>query len=885
MHAVELAKAFDPKEFEDRIYDLWMAGDYFAPKGEGEPYTIVIPPPNVTGVLHLGHGLNCSLQDVVIRYYRMLGRPTLWLPGTDHAGIATQSVVERKLLDAGKTREELGREEFVNYTWKVKHEHHSIITQQLKKIGASVDWKRERFTLDDGLSRAVREVFVSLYEEGLVYRGTYLVNWSTGAQTAVSDDEVEFKEVTGRLTHIAYPLEDGSGSIEVATTRPETMLGDTAVAVHPDDERYAALVGRRVRLPLTDRTIPIVADEYVDREFGTGAVKVTPAHDPNDYAIAGRHDLELINILNKDGTLNDNVPAPYRGLAVAVARRKVVDDLKECGAFIRDEEYTHQVGHCYRTGVPIEPYLSEQWFVRMKPLAEKALSAWESGDVVFYPRRWENTYTHWLNNIRDWCISRQLWWGHRIPVWYSDETGEVRCLREDPDPSDLVENGGKWRQDPDVLDTWFSSWLWPFSTMGWPEATDDLDRFYPTTALITGYDIIFFWVARMIMAGMQFTGKAPFRDIYITSLVRDKKGRKMSKSLGNGIDPLDIVDRYGADALKFTLAFLAAQGQDVLIDEESFALGSRFGNKIWNAARYILMNIEGRTLQPLSSVGLNDVDKWIYHRLNESVETIHRAMSGYRFNEAAQAAYEFFWNDFCDWYLEATKLSLYSDDDAEKDRAVTLLVHLLEESLRLLHPFLSFMTEEIFQQLPAIPGSDREPALVVAHYPVASDERANPESAASFAVLQEVVRLVRGLRSEFGVAPSRKISFAFAPGPDFDQIAFLRGHVDLIESLTTADQISFDGAETERTGSVTLVGTGYELYVFVRDAIDVTAEVAKLEREIAKTEKLLETAERKLSSQGFLDNAGEEVIEREREKQREFSEKLHRQRAYLEDLR
>ncbi|MCK4516108.1 MAG: valine--tRNA ligase, partial [Spirochaetaceae bacterium] len=469
------------------------------------------------------------------------------------------------------------------------------------------------------LSRAVREVFVQLYEKGLIYRGTYLVNWSTGAQTALSDDEVEFKEVNGRLTYITYPLDDGSGALQVATTRPETMLGDTAVAVHPEDERYKDLVGKMVRLPLTDRLIPIIADEYVDREFGTGAVKITPAHDQNDNEMGRRHDLQMINILNTDGTLNDNVPEKYRTMTVPEARKAVVADLKATGAFVRDEEHIHQIGHCYRTGVPIEPFLSEQWFVRMRPLAVKALAAWEAGDIVFYPKRWENTYKHWMNNIRDWCISRQLWWGHRIPVWYNDETGEERCSRDDPDPSELVENGGKWRQDPDVLDTWFSSWLWPFSVMGWPEETKDLADYYPTTALVTGYDIIFFWVARMIMAGMEFTGKAPFRDIYITSLVRDKQGRKMSKSLGNGIDPLEIVDKYGADALKFTLAFLAAQGQDVLIDQESFGLGSRFGNKIWNAARYLLMNLEGRTLQPMSSLSLSDVDRWIFHRLNETV--------------------------------------------------------------------------------------------------------------------------------------------------------------------------------------------------------------------------------------------------------------------------
>ena len=884
MQAIELAKAFDPSQFEDRIYAMWSDGGYFSPAGEGKPFVVVIPPPNVTGVLHLGHGLNNSLQDLMVRYHRMLGKPTLWVPGCDHAGIATQNIVENRLREEGTNREELGREAFIDFTWKVKHEHHTVITKQLKRIGASCDWSRERFTLDEGLSRAVREVFVQLHEKSLIYRGTYLVNWSTGAQTALSDDEVEFKDVNGRLTYIAYPLEDGSKTLQVATTRPETMLGDTAVAVHPDDERYKDLIGKQVRLPLADRLIPIIADEYVDREFGTGAVKITPAHDQNDYEIGKRHNLEEINILNVDGTLNDNVPEKYRGMKVPDARKAVVADLKEAGVFVRDQEHVHQIGHCYRTGVPIEPFLSEQWFVKMQPLAKKALGAWEAGDVVFYPKRWENTYKNWLGNIRDWCISRQLWWGHRIPVWYNDETGEQRCSREDPDPSELVENGGQWRQDPDVLDTWFSSWLWPFSVMGWPEKTRDLADYYPTTALVTGYDIIFFWVARMIMAGMEFTGKAPFRDIYITSLVRDKQGQKMSKSLGNGIDPLEIVDQYGADALKFTLAFLAAQGQDVLIDSESFGLGSRFGNKIWNAARYLLMNLDGRTLQPMSALRLSDVDRWILHRLNETVDAVHSAMSVYRFNEAAQVSYEFFWNDFCDWYIEASKKSLYSGDEREKDRIVTLLVRVLEESLRLLHPFMSFITEEIYQQLPEIPESPRPAALIAAEYPAVREDRRNSQAASAFASLQELVRLVRTLRSEFAVPPSQKVRFAVRAEIDFAHLDYLRSQADLIELLTTSQEIVFGTDEVDRTGSVTVVGTGFEAYVYVRDAIDLDAELKKLRGSVEKTRKLFDQAEKKLSNPGFLSNASEEIVDKERRKRDEFAGKLTKLQAYLQEL-
>lgn len=881
----QMAKSFAPREFEDRIYSMWEEGGHFQPQGAGDPFVVVIPPPNVTGVLHLGHGLNNSLQDLMVRYYRMQGRPTLWVPGTDHAGIATQQVVERKLREDGSSREELGRQRFIERTWEVKRDHHGTITRQLRKIGASCDWTRERFTLDDGLSNAVREVFVSLYEQGLIYRGLYMVNWSVGAQTALSDDEVEFKEVNGTLTRIAYPLADGSGTIEVATTRPETMLGDTAVAVHPEDERYTALIGKEVTLPLAGRSIPIISDEYVDREFGTGAVKITPAHDPNDYDMGKRHDLAMINILNKDGTLNENVPEEYRGMPSREARKQVVADLKRAGALVEQKEYIHDVGHCYRTGVPIEPLLSEQWFVRMKPLAEKALKVWEDGEIVFYPKRWENTYKNWLTGIRDWCISRQLWWGHRIPVWYNDETGEVRCEREDPAPEELVENGGTWRQDPDVLDTWFSSWLWPFSVMGWPEETEDLERFYPTTALVTGYDIIFFWVARMIMAGMQFTGKAPFRDIYMTSLIRDKKGRKMSKSLGNGIDPLDIVDEFGADALKFTLAFMAAQGQDVLIDKESFGLGSRFCNKIWNAARFLLMNLDGKQLLPLSEVALAPVDRWIFHRLNETVKAVQSAMASYRVNEAAQLGYEFFWNEFCDWYIEASKLSLYSEDSDEQNRAATLLVRLLEESLRLLHPFVSFVTEEIYQKLPAIPETERSQALIVAGYPAPEPGREAPHEAAAFASVQELVRLVRTLRSEFTIAPARKIRFVVECESGFPHTGFMAEQSELIEMLTGAESTLYGTERPDTSGSVTLVGNGFQAFVFVRDAIDVDAEVTKLSKNLEKTRKLLAASEKKLSNQGFLTNAGDEVIAKEKGKRDEFAGIVSKLESYLEQLR
>jgi valyl-tRNA synthetase len=881
MKAVQLAKAYNPKDFEDRIYEYWMENGLFSPAdGEGEAFVIVIPPPNVTGVLHMGHGLNNSLQDILIRYYRMQGRPTLWVPGTDHAGIATQHVVEKRLRQRGISRLDLGREKFIEETWKVKEEHHSIITRQLKKIGASCDWSRERFTLDEGLSRAVREVFVSLYERDLIYRGNYLVNWCPSCGTALSDDEVEHREVHGKLWHYYYPLADGSDRIEIATTRPETMLGDTCVAVHPEDPRFTHLVGKKVRLPLTDRVIPIIADSYVDREFGSGAVKVTPGHDPNDYEIAERHKLPKINILNPDGTLNENVPERYRGLDVMEARKRVVEDLKGTDLFIKEEEHAHQVGHCYRCNTVIEPYMSEQWFVRMRSMADKALSAWQEGKLKFFPKKYENTYSNWLNNIRDWCISRQLWWGHRIPVWYCKECGEMIVSREDP--SECPKCGSKeLRQDPDVLDTWFSSWLWPFSTLGWPEKTEDMEKFFPTTTLVTGYDIIFFWVARMIMASLEFLEDIPFRDIVITSLVRDKQGRKMSKSLGNGMDPLDIVDKYGADSLKFTLAFLAAQGQDILLAEEDFRFGSKFANKIWNAARFLLMNLEGRELLDIRGIELKTIDRWIYHRLNEASERIENAIRNYRFNDAAQGVYEFFWNDFCDWYIEASKIDLYGSSETDKDRAISLLVHLLEESLRLLHPFLPFVTEEIYQKLP---GEIRREHLINAPYPRFQPERLQPEAAEEFSALQEVIRAVRTIRSEFTLPPEKKIRVVVRNDVDFFAASYVKASAALITNLVNAGKLEIVTEKPDTVGAVPAAGNGFEAFVYVSELIDVEKEKGRLEKEADSLKKLLLATEKKLQNRGFTENAPAEVVEKERGKLKEFQDRMQKVERYLREL-
>ncbi|MCL2793554.1 MAG: valine--tRNA ligase, partial [Spirochaetaceae bacterium] len=800
MKAIELEKTFDPKKFEDRIYKSSLEKKEFLPRiKEGvKPFVIVIPPPNVTGVLHMGHGLNNSLQDVLIRYYRMNGIPTLWVPGTDHAGIATQNVVERKLLKEGKKRHDLGREKFVEKTWEVAKEHHAIISNQLQKIGCSCDWSRERFTLDDGLSNAVREVFISLYERGLIYRGNYLVNWCGSCGTALADDEVDHKELDGKMYHYYYPLEDGNDKLEVATTRPETMLGDTAVAVNPDDERYKKFIGKKVRLPLAERLIPVVADSYVEKDFGTGVVKVTPAHDPNDWAISERHGLEKLNILNEDATLNSNVPEKYRGMKVLEARSAVVEDLKTQGFYIKDNPIKHQVGHCYRCHNVVEPFMSEQWFVKMKPLAEKALEAWRKGEVTFYPKKWENTYKHWLENIKDWCISRQLWWGHRIPVWYCNDCSKMFVVRKEPDK--CLDCGSKnLKQDEDVLDTWFSSWLWPFSTLGWPEETEDLKYFFPTTTLVTAYDIIFFWVARMIMVSLEFTGKAPFRDIYIHGLVRDKLGRKMAKSLGNGIDPLDIIKEYGADAFKFTLAFLTAQGQDVLIDSETFKLGSKFANKIWNASRYILMNLEDRKLLDFDKMQKNDIDRWIIHRLNEVTLDVEKAIKSYRFNDAAKSAYEFFWDDFCDWYIEASKISLYSDDSAEKDRAITALLHLLSESLKLLHPFLSFITEEIYLKIPG-----NEESIVNAAYPVFDEKRKDDKLDSNMTLLKDAITQVRTLRSEFTIPPGKKIKLKIRCDKEFPAKDFFEKNKALIILLVVAEEVSFVDAVPAESGNISI---------------------------------------------------------------------------------
>ena len=858
--AKEMSSKFQPQEVEAGKYQWWVDSGVFHPNEDpnAEPYSIVIPPPNVTGKLHLGHAWDVTLQDMIIRQKRMQGFDTLWLPGMDHAGIATQAKVEEKLRGEGLSRYDLGREKFLEQTWEWKEEYASHIREQWAKMGISVDYRRERFTLDKGLSDAVKKVFVTLYEKGLIYRGEYIINWDPKAKTSLSDIEVIHKDVEGAFYHMNYPLADGSGFLEIATTRPETLLGDTAVAVHPDDERYQALIGKTVILPLINREIPIIADEYVEQDFGTGVVKITPAHDPNDFEVGNRHNLPRINVMNDDATMNE-LAGKYEGMDRFAARKAIVKDLEEAGLLVKIEKHLHSVGHSERTDVVVEPRLSKQWFVKMGPLAQQAINAQRAeGDntVNFYPPRFNDAYLRWMENIHDWVISRQLWWGHQIPAWYHKETGEVFVGMEAPSDSE------NWTQDPDVLDTWFSSALWPFSTMGWPdEDAADYKRYYPTNTLVTGYDILTFWVSRMMFQGLEFTGKRPFKNVLIHGLIRDSQGRKMSKSLGNGVDPMEVIEQYGADALRWFLANGSAPGQDVRYSTDKMDAAWNFINKIWNASRYALMNVGDLTADQVDISGEKTLaDKWILTRLNQTIGKVTELFEKFEFGEAGRLLYRFIWDDFCDWYIEMSKETLAGDDEAAKLTTRSILVYVLDNTLRLLHPIMPFVTEEIWQSVPHVGES-----LVVATYPTVHPEQMDEKAAEEMEFLMDFIRSVRTVRNEMNTPLSKPINI-IAKVSDAAHYAVLKENESYIARFSNPEEFVYGEDVEAPSDAVTSVITGAEIYLPLAGLINIEDEIARLEKEAEKLQQEVDRVEKKLSNEKFVAKAPAAVVEAERAK-------------------
>ncbi|WP_430604792.1 valine--tRNA ligase [Enterococcus sp. DIV0125] len=872
-----LSTKYNPQEVEAGRYQNWLDQDLFKPSGDkkAKPYSIVIPPPNVTGKLHLGHAWDTTLQDMLIRQKRMQGFDTLWLPGMDHAGIATQAKVEEKLREQGISRYDLGREKFIDQVWDWKEEYASHIREQWATMGLSLDYSRERFTLDDGLSEAVRKVFVTLYEKELIYRGEYIINWDPQARTALSDIEVIHKDIEGAFYHMSYELADGSGVVEIATTRPETMLGDTAVAVHPDDERYQELIGKTVILPLVNKEIPVVADTYVDMEFGTGVVKITPAHDPNDFEVGNRHDLPRVNVMNEDGTMNE-LAGKYAGMDRFEARKAVVNDLKEIGRLIKIETMTHSVGHSERTGVVVEPRLSTQWFVKMQPLAQKAIENQETDNAVeFFPPRFDQTFLRWMDNVHDWVISRQLWWGHQIPAWYHKETGEMYVGMEAPADSE------NWVQDPDVLDTWFSSALWPFSTMGWPDTeSEDYQRYFPTSTLVTGYDIIFFWVSRMIFQSLEFTGERPFNNVLIHGLIRAEDGRKMSKSLGNGIDPMEVIEKYGADALRWFLSNGSAPGQDMRFSYEKMDAAWNFINKIWNASRFVIMNVEGMTSNDIDLTGEKSVaDRWILTRLNETVAKVTDLFDHFEFGEAGRQLYNFIWDDFCDWYIEMSKEVLYGDDTDSKQTARSILVHTLDQILRLLHPIMPFVTEEIWQHIP-----HEGTSLVVANYPVVRPEFDDETASKGMEVLKELIRAVRNIRSEVNTPLSKPITLLIkTTDPKIDQ--FLVENTNYIERFCNPEELVISSEITAPDLAMSAVLTGAEIFLPLAGLINIEEEIKRLEKELAKWTGEVKRVQGKLGNERFVSNAPDDVVEAERAKEKDYLEKQAAVKDRIESLR
>ncbi len=888
----EIPKVYDPKKVENKWYDYWLQKRYFHAEvnPDKKPFTIVIPPPNVTARLHMGHAFNNTIQDILVRYHRKLGHETLWLPGTDHAGIATQSVVERELLKQGKSRYDLGREKFVEKVWEWKEKHGSAIIHQLKMMGCSCDWERERFTLDEGLSNAVQEVFIRLYNKGLIYKGLRIVNWDPASATALADDEVEHKEVQGHLYHIRYKFKDSDDYIVVATTRPETLLGDTAVAIAPDDEEKKHLIGKTLIIPFVNREVKIIADEHVDKEFGTGFVKVTPAHDPNDFEIGQAHNLPMIIVLDKDGKVLpvcqqfkdgeyvNELPIP-EFLARQdrfEARRIIVEKLKEMGQLEKIEKHVHSVGHSYRSKVPIEPYLSVQWFVKMKPLAKEALRVVQEGKIKFHPEgRFEKTYEHWMTNIRDWCISRQLWWGHRIPAWYN-EKGEIKVCKEDPSTPEE-----KWTRDPDVLDTWFSSQLWPFSTLGWPEKTPELEYFYPTDVLVTGPDIIFFWVARMIMAGLEFMGDIPFKHVYFNGIVRDEQGRKMSKSLGNGIDPLDMIEQYSADAVRFTLIMLSSEGQDINLGERSFEMGRNFSNKIWNAFRFLALNTEGNWETDIEAYRQHFTleDRWILSRFQKAIERTTAGIENFRVNDALNAVYHFFWDEYCDWYLEMIKNRLYhASNETERKTALCVAAHIMKGAMELLHPFIPFITEEIWQNI----QTDSAESIVISPWPTAQSSLIDEQSEEQIRFLQESISAIRNLRAEMNVQPGQKIKVHFKANSERSELITQNRHH--FAALAKIEELSPLPEDFSREDAGIVVVQTVEYFIPLAEALDLEKEKARLEKELKRLEGLEKSCLAKLSNENFLKKAPEKVVQAEREKLASIQQNLQKIRGNYEKL-
>ena len=874
----ELSTKYNPQAIEAGKYDQWLERGVFKPSEdpEAEPYSIVIPPPNVTGKLHLGHAWDVTLQDMIIRQKRMQGFDTLWLPGMDHAGIATQAKVEEKLRGQGLSRYDLGREKFLEQTWAWKEEYAGHIRQQWAKMGISVDYSRERFTLDEGLSEAVKKVFVTLYEKDLLYRGEYIINWDPAAKTSLSDIEVIHKDVEGAFYHMKYPLADGSGYLEVATTRPETLLGDTAVAVHPDDERYQALIGKKVILPLVNREIPVIADEYVEQDFGTGVVKITPAHDPNDFEVGNRHDLPRVNVMNDDATMNE-LAGKYQGMDRFAARKAVVADLDAAGLLIKIEQHLHSVGHSERTGVVVEPRLSTQWFVRMGPLAEQAIAAQKAqgeNTVNFYPPRFNDAYIRWMENIHDWVVSRQLWWGHQIPAWYHNETGEVYVGMEAPVDSQ------NWTQDPDVLDTWFSSALWPFSTMGWPdEESADFKRYFPNNTLVTGYDILTFWVSRMMFQSLEFTGRRPFQNVLIHGLIRDAEGRKMSKSLGNGVDPMDVIEQYGVDSLRWFLANGSAPGQDVRFSTDKMDAAWNFINKIWNASRYVLMNVGDLTLDNLSiGQDLTLADRWILARLQTTIADVTRLFERFEFGEAGRILYSFIWDDYCDWYIEMTKEQL-QDKEAANTTTKSILVFVLDQFLRLLHPIMPFVTEEIWQQ---IGGQDK--SIVVADYPRVMEAYQDSQVEAQMAQLMELIRAVRTIRNEMNTPLSKAVDL-YIKVQDAAGQALLEANQAYIKRFCNPAQLVISQAPEHPEEVVTQVLSFAEILMPLKGLIKLEDELARLEGEQAKLEKEVARIDGKLSNEKFVSRAPEQVVAEERNKRQGYLSQLETVKERIQQVK